>query len=79
MSTSSWRTGTSSVDLRRRWPVALGRPTGARPAVAGDGDLEVAAAGQLVEVVAGHVGVQVEALGDLGGGDAVVGCSWAKR
>ena len=37
---------------------------------AAGGDLEVATAGELVEVVAGDVGVEVEALGHLGGGDA---------
>jgi len=46
-----------------------GRPA---PAPSGplDPDLDVAATDQLVEVVAGDVGVQLEALGDLCGGDA---------
>ena len=35
-------------------------------------DLDVATGHQLVEVVAGHVGVELEALGHGGGGDAVV-------
>ena len=55
--------------LGRRDPVALRRPAGAARPVRPVGHLDVAAAGELVEVVAGHVGVQVEALGHLGGGD----------
>ena len=51
--------------------VVLGRSAGAGPPAAADGHLEVAAGGQLVEVVAGDVGVQVELAGDLGRGDAV--------
>ena len=63
--------GDLEVHLVRGRPVALGRPSGAAAVRALDADLEVAAGGQLVEVVAGHVGVQVEALGHLGGGHAV--------
>ena len=58
--------------LGRGDAVALRRPAGAG-AVAAGGDLDVAAAGQLVEVVAGDVGVERELLGHLGGGDAGVG------
>ena len=47
-----------------------------RPARAGvhllDAHLQVPAGGQLVEVVAGHVGMQGEPLGHLGGRDALV-------
>ena len=50
--------------------VVLRRPAGAGALGALDGDLEVAAGGQLVEVVAGDVGVQTELLGDLRRGDA---------
>ena len=46
------------------------RPRVLRPL---DGHLEVAAAGELVEVVAGDVGVELELLGHLGRGDAPLG------
>ena len=73
--------GELEAHLRRRDPVALRRAAGARGRAPG-GDLEVAAAGQLVEVVAGDVGVEVEPLGHLGGRDAAASSSlrsWAKR
>ena len=54
------RPGSASTAGRRR-----------RRRGAADGDLDVAAGGQLVEVVAGDVGVQLELLGHLGGGDPV--------
>ena len=57
--------------LGRRDAVALRRPPGPGAAAAG-GDLDVAAAGQLVEVVPGDVGVQGELLGHLGGRDTGV-------
>ena len=85
-SRSSWRTGQLEGHLRRRHAVALRWAPGAG-AVASGGDLDVAAAGQLVEVVAGHVGVEREALGHLAGGDAGARArrrrpslrSWTKR
>src|SRR5690606_41980832 len=40
--------------------VVLGRTTGARPRGPADGDLDVASGHELVEVVTGDVGVQVE-------------------
>ena len=52
-----------------RHAVPLRRPTRAR-LLRPVGDLDVATAGELVEVVPGHVGVQAEPLGHLGGGDA---------
>ena len=59
---SSWRTSNSRA---RPGSVDLGRPSGpARLALA---DFHVAAAHQLVEVVAGHVGVQAGGLGHLAG------------
>ena len=60
--------------VERTGEVALRRTArGAHGGVAGDPpdlDDEVAAAGELLEVVAGDVGVQLEPLGDLAGGDA---------
>ena len=54
--------------------VPLRRPPGRTGTVgrvpAPHGDRDVAAAGQLLEVVAGDVGVEREVLGDLRGGDA---------
>ena len=52
-------------DLLGVGPVALRRAARALALRALDGDLEVAAGGELVEVVAGHVGVEAEALGHL--------------
>ena len=52
-----------------RHAVALRRP--ARGSMPGELDVEVPAARELLEVVAGDVGVQGEALGDLGRGHAV--------
>ena len=54
-------------------PEALGRPAG--PAAGGPlhGHLDVAAGGQALEVVAGHVRVEREAGGHLGGGRPRVG------
>ena len=58
-STSSWRSGSSRAMSGATDPVALRRPPGAAPAPgAGLPDLEVAAGGELVEVVAGDVGVE---------------------
>ena len=51
-------------------PVVLRRPTGPAALAALDGHVEVAAGGQLVEVVAGHVGVEAELLGHLRRRDA---------
>ena len=69
--------------VERAGEVALRRTTGgARGAVVGglrDLDDEVAAAGELLEVVAGDVGVEVEVLGHLAGGDAVGAASRTKR
>ena len=66
--------GSASVASSGPAQVALRRATrGARRAVdrgLGDLDHEVAAAGELLEVVAGDVGVELEVLGDLAGGDA---------
>ena len=62
--------------VERAGEVALRRSAGARgpsppsPGRLADLDHEVAAAGELLEVVAGDVGVQLEVLGDLAGGDA---------
>ena len=54
--------------------VPLGRPPGGPGAVgAADGDHEVATRGELLEVVPGHVGVELEVLRDLRCGDAVGG------
>ena len=64
------RRGSASTAGRRRGRCRRG------PA---DLDDEVAAAGELLEVVAGDVGVEVEALGHLAGGDAVARASRAKR
>ena len=47
-------------DLLLVRPVALRRATGTAGLAALDGHVEVAAGGQLVEVVAGHVGVEPE-------------------
>src|SRR5690606_3509918 len=52
--------------------VVLGRTTGARPRGPADGDLDVASGHELVEVVTGDVGVQVEVLGDGRGGHTVL-------
>ena len=52
------------------WTV-VGALTGAAAGRPGRGDLDVAAAGELVEVVPGHVGVQIELLGHRRCGDAV--------
>jgi hypothetical protein len=49
--------------------IALRRP--ARSLVASELDGQIPAGGQLLEMVAGDVGMEVEPLGDLGGGDAV--------
>ena len=57
-------------DLVGEGPVALRRPAGAACRTFG-ADLEVATGGELVEVVAGDVRVQVELLGDLGRGHPV--------
>ena len=71
--------------VERTGAVALRRAAGRTRAVAarsgrlGELDHEVAAAGELLEVVAGDVGVERELLGDLGGGDAAVAASRAKR
>ena len=51
--------------------IALRRAAGAGTLGTLDGDLEVAAGGEPVEVMTGDVGVQAELLGDLRGGDAV--------
>ncbi len=63
--------------VERTGAVALRRTTGGTSAAVvgctGDLDDEVAAARELLEVVAGDVGVQLEVLGDLGRGDAVGG------
>ena len=66
--------GAVEIDLGIRWhPVVLARP--ARPGALGplDDDLEVPAGGELVEVVAGDVGVHAEPLGHLRGGRTVLG------
>ena len=65
----------ADVDVQRHLvlggPVPLRRPAGAPATRALHRDLQVPAGGELVEVVAGHVGVELEALGDLGRGDAI--------
>ena len=60
----------------RRTPAARALPSSRRGAISTD---EVAAAGELLEVVAGDVGVQLEVLGDLAGGDARSPASRTKR
>ena len=65
------RTADVERDLLADGAVALRRPPGARALGSLDGDLEVAAGGELVEVVAGDVRVEPELVGDLRGGDAV--------
>src|SRR6266536_423229 len=50
-------------------PVPLRRAAGGL--VSGQLDRQVAARGQLLEVMTGDVGMEIEALGNLGGGDAV--------
>ena len=67
---SSLRTGTSGSAVGDG-AVVLRRAPGARTLGTLDRDLEVAAGGELVEVVAGDVGVQAELLGHLRRGDAV--------
>ncbi len=71
---SSCLRGRASVGVERTGEVALRRPPGrARGAVdggLGDLDVQVAPTGELLEVVAGDVGVEVEVLGDRAGGDA---------
>ena len=66
--------GSARVVVERTGEVTLRRTTrGAGAAVvgrAGDLDEEVAAAGELLEVVARDVGVEVEVLGDRARGDA---------
>ena len=66
---SSRRGGNARCVSSARGAVALRRP--ARRLVAGELDVEVAAARELLEVVAGDVGVEREPLGDLGRGHAV--------
>jgi len=52
-----------------RHPIVLAGPPGTGALGTLDGNFQVAAGGQLVEVVAGHVGVHAELLGHLRGGD----------
>ncbi len=58
--------------LGRRGPVVLRRATGAAVLASLDDHVEVAAGRELVEVVAGDVGVELEPLGHLGGGDTAL-------
>ena len=72
----STRSSVRDPDLQRHLLVvglvALGGPAGAAALGPLDGDVEVAAGGELVEVVAGDVRVEPEALGHLGGRDAAL-------
>ena len=58
-----------------RHAVPLRRAAGAAATVAGYGYFEIPATRELVEMVASDVGMEGELIGDLSGGDAVVGAS----